>query len=299
MYAYVRLRTPDGASHVLLPGDFVGRLDAAALSLDDARISEAHAMVSLRGRELRLLALRGVIALDGQPVREVVLERGQVVQIAPDLGLTVEEVALPDHVLGIEGDALPRQVLSGSNSLRMRPRPSVEGRYRAGADAWIHYTGSAWSLTIPGQPPRRLRPGERFTVAGVALHAVQIALEDAGAPPTELDGGLSAPLTIVARFDTAHLFRGDELALALDGLSARILSELISFGGPVEWGVVAGELWNDLDSPALVRRRWDIGLARLRRRLREAQIRPDLIRCSGRGIVELVLQQGDRVEDAT
>ncbi|MEY3011281.1 MAG: hypothetical protein RIT45_16 [Pseudomonadota bacterium] len=137
----------------------------------------------------------------------------------------------------------------------MRPRPSIEGRYRAGADAWIHHTGSSWSLTMAGAPARRLRPGETFTVAGVALRTVLVALEDAGAPPTELDGGLAAPLTLVARFDTAHILRGGELALALDGLSARILSELIRFGVPVEWGVVAGELWTEPDSPALVRRR--------------------------------------------
>ena len=37
------------------------------LHVDDARVSEAHALVSLRGRELQLLALRGRFAVDSTP----------------------------------------------------------------------------------------------------------------------------------------------------------------------------------------------------------------------------------------
>ena len=45
----VHLRLPDGRTAVLGHGDLIGRLESAALPLADPRISEAHAMVSLRG----------------------------------------------------------------------------------------------------------------------------------------------------------------------------------------------------------------------------------------------------------
>jgi pSer/pThr/pTyr-binding forkhead associated (FHA) protein len=49
MLATVRLRLPDGSTTTLAPGDIIGRMASAALVLDDGRVSEAHAMVSLRG----------------------------------------------------------------------------------------------------------------------------------------------------------------------------------------------------------------------------------------------------------
>ena len=75
MRAFVRLKDPDGVVHELSHGDIIGRVWSAALHLDDARISEAHAMVSLRGQELKLLALRGMFALGRKTLRELVLDR--------------------------------------------------------------------------------------------------------------------------------------------------------------------------------------------------------------------------------
>ena len=64
MRAFVRFRLPEGNSVELGHGDLIGRLWSAALPIADARISEADAMVSLRGQELKLLALRGRFALN-------------------------------------------------------------------------------------------------------------------------------------------------------------------------------------------------------------------------------------------
>ncbi len=52
------------------------------MSLDDPRISEAHALLSLRGGALHLLSLRRMIAVDGKPVSGVELRRGLVVALA-------------------------------------------------------------------------------------------------------------------------------------------------------------------------------------------------------------------------
>ena len=48
MLAYAQLQIPGTASVIATHGDFVGRLETAAVHLDDARVSEAHAMISLR-----------------------------------------------------------------------------------------------------------------------------------------------------------------------------------------------------------------------------------------------------------
>ncbi len=63
MLPFVRIRTPDGTVHDVPHGGIVGRLGIASLPLHDPRISEAHALVSLRGGVLRLLALRGRFAV--------------------------------------------------------------------------------------------------------------------------------------------------------------------------------------------------------------------------------------------
>lgn len=55
MRAYAKILAPDDTEWLLGPGDRIGRLASAALTIDDARVSEAHAMISLRGGELRLL----------------------------------------------------------------------------------------------------------------------------------------------------------------------------------------------------------------------------------------------------
>jgi hypothetical protein len=67
----------------------------------------------------------------------------------------------------------------------------------------------------------------------------------------------------------------------------------------VSWQVLAGEVWPDHSEPGVLRRRLDVNLARLRSRLRGAGIRGDLVRTDGSGQIELLLCEGDTVEDRT
>ena len=82
MRAYVRLALPDGSAVDLCPGDLIGRLWSAALRVDNARVSEAHALVSLRGQHLKMLALRGVNAVDKKRVTEDQLVPAVSIQLA-------------------------------------------------------------------------------------------------------------------------------------------------------------------------------------------------------------------------
>ena len=98
MRAHATFATPDGQLHHLGHGDIIGRLWTAALSIDDARISEAHAMVSLRGDELKLLGLRGRFALSDRPLSEVLLCAGQRIALARGYAIDVVDVVLPETV---------------------------------------------------------------------------------------------------------------------------------------------------------------------------------------------------------
>lgn len=75
------------------------------------------------------------------------------------------------------------------------------------------------------------------------------------------------------------------------------MAELISLGGPASWEVVAGEIWPEEGDRLVLRRKWDVNRARLRGRLREDRIRPDLVRADGTGNFELLLYPDDQVED--
>jgi hypothetical protein len=297
MHASVRFLLPDGSRATLHPGDFIGRLWNAGLQLDDARISEAHALVSLRGGELKLLALRGLFAIDGQPSREVALVQGQRVALARGLELLVEAVLLPELVLAMEGPGLPRQVLSGTASLHLHPNPRLAFCYDAEAPAQIWSTGFGWRIARAGEVTQDLRPGDVFIVGGFEWRAVAVPTRAAERDATRTRDAIQRSLNLVTAYDSARICQEGSPPVILGGLSARILSELAAFGASAPWEVVAGEIWPAESDRNQLRRKWDVALARLRGRLREAGLRDDLVSADRSGQVGLLLYDGDSVED--
>lgn len=299
MRAYVQFRLPSGQKRELGSGDIIGRMATAALVLDDARVSEAHALITLRAGELRLLSLRGRCAVDGALTPETALEPDMVIEPAPGLELLVEAVHLPELVMALQGEGLPLQVLNSVVSVRTRPVPVLIPRYVGDADAHIWVTGGDWRVRVENGPTRPLLPGQELLIGGRRFVAVTASLERAVQLPTREADGYRGPLRIVARFDAVHIHRGAELALVLDGLAARVISELVAAATPLGWDGLAAALWRDDSERGALRGRWDVLMARLRRKLRGAGLSTDLVRASGNGLVELVLRQGDVLIDET
>ena len=90
--AFVTFRQRTGELRELVPGDLIGRIWTAALSIPDPLVSEAHAMVSLREGALKLLGLRGRLAVGGRAVTEVTLSAGLKIGLSPRTELEVVEV---------------------------------------------------------------------------------------------------------------------------------------------------------------------------------------------------------------
>ncbi len=297
MFAHVTFRTADGQLHQLGHGDLVGRLWTATLQLSDARVSEAHAMVSLRGGQLKLLALRGLFAVGGKPRKDLVLQAGQRIAFARGLEVEVVDLVLPEWVVGLEGDGLPRQPLPGACSLVLRPNPALVSRVQEGHVAVFWSTGEGWLVQLPGQEPEPLEPGWSLEVEGCRFDAVQIGLSRAGQDKTRMAGAVNAPLRLELHWDTVHLHRDGLPTVTLKGHPARVLSELASVGTSLGWQELAGALWKDEPHRDKLRRRFDTVMNRLRGKLRDAGVRTDLVRPDGAGNFALVLKPEDAVDD--
>ena len=299
MRAYVRIETPDGTLHELVHGDVVGRLRSASLALDDGRVSEAHAMVSLREQELRLLSLRGRFAVDGRTLKEVVLSPGLRIQVVQDLFVRVDAVVLPDVVMGLEAPGVPRQVLPPVCSLVRDPEYRLVAGWVDGAPLHAWSIGSGWSIRVEDSPPRPLDFNDIVHIGDLSIRMVAIPLAAAGETPTHTRGAVDAPLTIVASFDVVHVQRDGVVAATIAGIQAQLVSELVTLGCPVGWEPLARELWRDGSDSAVLRPRLDVTLGRLRRRLQRAGVRSDLVRMDGAGNIELFLYPGDQADDRT
>ncbi len=292
------MRDPDGREHELVHGDLIGRLWSAALFLNDGRVSEAHAMVSLREGQLQLVGLRGAFAVGGKPVAHAVLEPGLEIQLARGVALMVIEVELPEAVLGLEGEGLVRQALPGVCSLVRDPGLRLVRGYRDGALQHLWSTGETWMCRRPGGPARGVSAGAQLQLdADTEVSVVSIPLRAASPTPTRRAGAVDAPLHVVARYDTVHIHREGSPSVALSGKQARLVSELVAAEVPLSWQVLSGELWPDEEDLSLRRGRMDVILSRIRRKLRARGFRSDLVRTDGAGMVELLLYPHDQVED--
>jgi hypothetical protein len=279
----------------LRPGSFIGRLASSSLRIQDPRVSEAHALVTLRGRELMLLALRGGLQVNGVVEDAVVLESGQQLSFAPGVEAQVLEVALPTQVLVLLADgADPLEPCAAVHALL--PSRHWVPTWRPEALVHVWPTDAEWMIQVQGRA-ERVVAGASWVVGGITLRAAWVPLEQLASERTAL-AGTSEPVEVVGRSDTAELRRLGREPVTLSGLPARLVTELGLLGRPTAWEAVAAELWPDA-SEHRRRHSFDRALQRLRRDLREHGLREDLVRAAGRGCYELHLGPGGRfVDDA-
>lgn len=251
-------------------------------------------MLSLRGRELRLLALRGRLTVDERESDDVTLMPGQRIVFGGAFGCMVEQVSLPTHVLAIEFDGVVYELCSDAYSFTTRPVPDLLPRLLPDAAAQLWATDEGWMMQIAGGVPSPLRVGAVWTVDGVVIAVHQVSLAEATASATV---GPREPLRLVCRTTTVHIRRGRREPVTIDARAGQLLSELALMAVPVEWAVAARLLWPDERNPSRRRRNFDAVLGRLRAHLREAGIRDDLVRTDGRGNVEVLLDRQDEVID--
>lgn len=294
----VVFRGPDGRRHEVAAGGLIGRLAGAALRIDNPRVSEAHALVSLRGHALILLALRGGLAVGGRVVAQLLLQPGAQVALAEDLILVVERVHVPPHVLALrllDGRLVP--LLGEVISILLTPEPDAVPRFEGGAAAHLWSTGSGWRYRVGGEErARELRPHQRLHLQGKEIDVVEVDISEIAIPSTRLRGRVHPNLRLRPHFTGVRIEMGGRPPVLIKGVPGRILSELCEFSEPVEWTLVAAQVWPDeLDSFRL-RRNWDRNLSSLRLKLTQADIRQDLVMLDGHGNVGLHLLQGDIVD---
>lgn len=297
--AYVRFKLDSGETRELGPGDVIGRAWTAALPLADAFVSEAHALVSLREGALKLLGLRGRLSIGGKSVSEMTLSNGLRVGLSPRTTLEVVDVRVPSALLALDIPGLGRRPLTGVVSLVTQPGLQLIANASPGAAAVLWSNGLSWYAHLRDGSDQLLNPGETLTIDGVAIPIIAVSIGTSGEVTTADPASLESPLEITVRYDTVHIHRTGTPAITLDGMIARILSDLATAGVPVGWHVIARDLWPGESEVAVLRRNWDAAMSRLRKKLREARVRTDLVRTDHSGNFELFLARGDRVDDQT
>lgn len=297
----------NGARVTVHPGGMIGRVAGAEVMIADPRVSEAHAMVSLRSRSLKLLALRGGLTVEGREVDAVTLEPGLRVELADGLFITVESVELPTHTLVLCGAAQgPVELGSLTHSLLLGdgggpPTLRLVAGFVPNAAGHLWSSGARLWIRLRDQEAKALVAGGQWNVEGVALRVIQVPLD--GTSDTVTDGARApmerSGLVIVARYTSVHVKREGGTAV-LTGKPANLVSELVRFGGkPVPWDTLSRQIWGERTERDPLRDNFDVTRSRLRRQLRELAIREDLVSLDGSGNVELVLYPGDRIVDET
>lgn len=289
---------PDGSEAPLGPGGIIGRMGTAALLIDDPRISEAHAMISLRGGDLVLLALRGSLGVGRRRVARVPLQPGMAIELVPGIEIVVTNLTLPDGVLAlILNDQPPIPLVASAYTLQLGEAARLEPGFapESTANLWIS-AAEGWRIRFREQEARALQDGFLWEGGGHRLRAVEVPATGAGVAAT-LASTAERPLTIVLRYDTVHVHPADGATMHLAGIPARVLTELGRFAAPVPWEMVARTIWKNEPDRFVLRQNWDRHLKVLRGRLRESGVRPDLVLADGLGNIELVVRPEDRVID--
>jgi len=288
--------TPENTAHTVVVGGLLGRHPSAALHRPEATVGEAHALLSLRGGRLVLIALRGSLFVDSEPAGEVVLRKGQSLGLGREVTLRVEALHLPETVLGLAGLG-EEPVALDPGPWSILPGPTLAAGLRPEARALLAPLGLGWALLQDGRS-RAFGPGDKIELDGHRLTGLDLPLSYATRKRTVVVEAPAGPtLEIEVWRAITRLRAADGHHLDLVGHPARILREIVLNGQPMHWLELAEVLWEEKEVD--LRANWRRQLQVLRRKLRVAGIRSDLVRSLGDGRAMLDLRPGDRLVDHT
>lgn len=281
------------------PGDVIGRGECATLRLDDPRISEAHAMVSLRGGGLVLLALRGRFRVRSKVLAEVALEPSLAVELAPGLTLTCDAVELPPALLGLRVEGLGTQSLVGTTSLFVRDgAATLRAGFDEGASAVVWTLGGAWRVRVGDGEAMPLTPGDALMIDGVSVEAVAVPVDAANRTRTR--PSLRDPMVLRVSAGGVQITPSTPAAAPggdVRGVPGRILATLLANDGEMAWRDLCAIVWDgDRSAEDSLRNRLDVGLARLRDRLRALGVTELSVALDGAGFARVRIAPQDRVE---
>ena len=278
------------------PGEFIGRSDVATLCVDDPRISEAHAMVSLRDRHLKLMSLRGRFRVEGQVLHEVILAAGMVLELAPGVNLVCESIHMPDALVGVKISGIPEVPLTGTMTLHAHGVPSLKRGFDPAGDAVFWSVGEQWRVRVDGAPTQVLALGDVLECFGLEIEVVNVPLSDLSQPRTK--SALRAPLVFVCANSHVRIERASEVPLRVSGIPGKILSSVLCRGGQADWQEIVEDVWpGEQAAHDVMRRRFDAGLRRLRDALLHiSQSDAPLLTLDGAGVLVFHLTKQDRVE---
>lgn len=295
MGVWARLRLPNGELADVHPGSIIGRLASARVQLNDPRVSEIHALISLRGRTLKILSQRGLIKVNGTSCAEAVLHPGQQLTLVPGVELSVLDVSLPAQVLVLElSGASPMELSAPVYSLRAG---RLIASYLPGAAMYLWSDEVGWSVELPGEPVRQVREGDSWSIGEQTMTLRTVPLQQVATVNTRSTGRIHRPMTLIVRYETVHIRREGMEPVIIVGIPAQIISELAEFRAPTPWHLIADQIWKSDSSESRKRQNWDRTMRRMRAKLREAGLPVGLVAADGRGNVELVLRSQDVLID--
>lgn len=282
----------------LNPGEYIGRSEVAALCIDDPRVSEAHAMVSLRDGHLKLIALRGRFRHKSQVLSEIILKPDLVLELAPDIHVVCEHVNMPTSVLGLIIDQDIEVRLTNTITLYAGDLPTLKRGYDPYGDAIFWDTALSWRMRTNDDASVILSAGDHYTINGTDIKVVAIPLEHA--QQTKTRNSLRAPITFTCHDMHVEMDRTGEPTVKLSGIPGRIFLSLLKRQGTASYQEVVHDVWSeDYSTDLSLRRRFDTGMRRLRAQLRLAL--PDeepLITLDGTGIIKLNRLPKDQIVHA-
>lgn len=276
--------------HMLGAGEQIGRSELAALCLDDPRISEAHAMVSLRGKGLKLLALRGRFRVGAEEHREITLESGLDVELAPGLFVTCVEVILPERVLAIEFGALPRLIPLGTTTFYTHPRPRIKHGYDPDGEAILWALGEHWRVQVMETGEVLALDAEHAIALGTTeLRTCYVSLEEMAYSKTRTS--LREVKRIEVSGDRVKVWRQSspgKLPVLISGVPGRICAAVIKHEHAASVQEIIDAVWpGDASLEHTLRKRFDTGLKRLRVRLEQLGFGADVLELDGAGTLIL------------